>query len=223
MNEDSLTFYEDLSEEKASLNPENALSLWPMILAMCISWCILLCVSAIVECKKELTPLCVFSSESTQWGSVVYAGNIMSILALGLYYKNYQRSKSQLALSFVCYFFALVDVLVIRDLASEALGILTTGSILLWMILASYNTRMAIHSRPLTRGKRWRMPLALIFCTILFGLNFIALCVLRFRYKGQTSGGELIVFFISAAILLLYVILSAVHIRKIKFIVFNKQ
>jgi len=222
MSEDSLTFYEELSEEKASLNPQNALSLWPMILVMCVSWCILLGVSALVECKKELTTLCVFSSESTQWGSVVYAGNIMSILALGLYYKNYQRSKSQLALSFACYFFALIDVLVIRDLANEALGVLTTGSILLWMVLASYNTRMAVHSRPLTRGKRWRMPLALILCTILFGLNFIALCVLRFRFKGQTSG-ELIVFLIGAVILLFYVILSAAHIKKIKFIVFNKQ
>ena len=223
MTEDSLTYYEELSDEKASFKAENASFLWPTIVAMSLSWCILLVVSTIVQCQKTARlegPLCAISSEATQWGSVIYAGGIMSIVSISLYYKNYQRSKSQLALSFTCYFFALLDVLVVRELANEALGVLTSGSILLWMCSATYNVRMAIFSRPLTRGKRWKMPIALIVCTIIFGLNFIALCVLRFRFQEQTSG-EVAVFVISAGLLLFYVILCTVHTKKVKYIVFN--
>ena len=223
MTEDSLTFYEEITDEKASFRAENATVLWPMILVMCLSWGVLLGVSAGVRCMnvfKEEGPLCIISSEATQWGSVICAGGIMSVVSVGLYYKNYEMYKTQLALSFVCYFVALIDVLALRDFAKEVLGVPTTAAILIWMVTASYNVRMAIFSRPLTRGKRWKMPLALILCSILFGLNFIALCVLRFRFKGQTSA-EVGVSIVGISLLSIYVVLSTIHIKKVKFIIFN--
>lgn len=221
--DDSFTRYEEVGTQKKDLNLNNSVSVWKVVLFVVTTWLLFLCAAAAVQCYREsdiVGPVCAINSEATKWGSTVYCSAILGLLSLGLYYKNGRGSKVQLfvAITIVCAIIPL-DIFVVDQFASTITGLLTVWMLCVWMFILVVDVCRNVHYKILTRGTRKKMPRVLTILFIVYTLNCIAMGVLKVRYRLLL--GEFVVWILFAVILAVYVLLLTIHIKKVKFMVYN--
>ena len=215
-DKDRLTYYEELGVQKDDLNSRYAVKMFHAMVVILFLWVILVATVVATECSTRREGMC-FIANGAQWGSLLYGNGVLLLLSFGLYFKNGRRSKVPMGLAFICYVVSLVDVVVLYRVAPlDVVGIPSVSSVYVWMLAVCADVWKAVNSRVLTRGRRKKVPRALIIITCLYAVCVVAMLVVRFTRQAQ---GWIIGSWCGLALTTLaYVCVATIHLRKVKIV-----
>jgi len=219
-DEDRLTHYEELGVQKDDLNPRYAVKTFHAMAVLLFLWVVMMATVVTTECSTRREVLCFIANVGVQWCSLVYGNGMVLILSFGLYFKNGRRSKVPMGLAFMCYVVSLVDVVVLYRVAPlDAVGLPSVAFFYVWMLAVCADVWKAVHGRVLTRGRRKKLPRALIIITCLYAACVVAMLVVRFTRQAQ---GWIIGSWCGVALAALaYVCVATIHLRKVKILLYN--
>lgn len=219
-DEDRLTHYEELGVQKDDLNPRYAVKMFHAMGVMLFFWVVLMATVVATECSTRREVPCFIANVGVQWGSLVYGNGVVLLLSFGLYFKNGRRSRVPMVLAFLCYVISLVDVVVLYRVAPlDAVGLPSVSILWVWMIAVCVDVWKAVYGRVLTRGRRKKVPRALVFIACLYAACVVVVCVVRFTRQAQwwIIGSWCGV----ALATLAYVCVATIHLRKVKILLYN--